>query len=87
MAFSKDKRIRIYRKLISNLYRGNYVSKARIDVEISKDGFVKFINSLKADGLIILVTGKKGRTFVKFTNKGIDILRKSFGDDLFPKHN
>lgn len=83
MAFSKAKRVQIYRKLLTKFYNGDYVSKARIDIEISKDGVSKFIRSLEGDGLIFLTTGKKGRTFVNFTKQGIDVLRRSFGDDLF----
>lgn len=83
MAFSKAKRVQIYRKLLLNFYNGDYISKSRADIEISKHGVTKFVKSLEGDGLIFLTTGKKGRTFVNFTKMGIDVLRKSFGDDLF----
>lgn len=75
--------MQIYRKLLTNFHNGDYVSRARGDIEISKDGVTKFVKSLEGDGLIFLTTGDKGRTFVNFTDKGIDVLRKSFGVDLF----
>lgn len=83
MAFSKEKRIQIYRKLLTKFYNGDYISKSNTDIEISKNGVTKFVKSLEGDGLIFLTTGEKGRTFINFTKQGINVLRKSFGDDLF----
>lgn len=78
MAFSKEKKEQVYRKLFSNFINGDYISKARENVDISKDEVTNICKRLSKQGCIFLTTGDKGRTFVNFTNKGKELLSEYF---------
>lgn len=82
MAFSKIKKEQVYRKLFGNFLKGDYISKARENIDISKREVENICNRLSTQGYIFLTCGEKGRTFVNFTNKGKELLSEYFNSSM-----
>ena len=82
MAFSKVKKEQVYRKLFGNFLKGEYISKAREGVDISKVEVENICKRLSKQGYIFLTCGNKGRTFVNFTSKGEKLLSEYFNTSM-----
>lgn len=82
MAFTKEKKFAVYKKVLERFIRGEYVSKARDNTKISKSTMNNFCKSLSEQGYIFLTSGERGRTFVNFTNKGKELLKEYFDQPL-----
>lgn len=82
MVFTKEKKFSAYKKLLERFIKGEYVSKATENANLSRQTVRNFCNMLSKKGYIFLTSGEQGKTFVNFTNKGNELLREYFGESL-----